>query len=235
MTCLSAVYRVFRCAPAIVLVLSALVPSSAAEPDSFENATRAPYRPAEEKSRNGRSIAEMKKKVEEVWPTIVFEKDGKPVPQVVTLTTDVGEITIELWADVAPNHARSFLALTQARFFDGLIFHRCIPGFVIQGGCPVGNGTGGPGYCLKPEFNDRPHVRGVLSMARAQPEDSAGSQFFICVDEARFLDGKYTAFGKVLDGMDVVDKIVSAPRGFNDRPDNPVTIKSAKIRVRKAD
>ncbi|MBI1310020.1 peptidylprolyl isomerase [bacterium] len=175
----------------------------------------------------------MKKKVEELWPTFVFEKDGKPVPQVVTLTTDAGDITIELWTDVAPNHARSFLALTQTGFFDGLIFHRVIPGFVIQGGCPVGNGTGGPGYCLKPEFNDRPHVRGVLSMARAQPEDSAGSQFFICVDEASFLDKKYTAFGKVLDGMDVVDKIVNAPRGFNDRPNKPVTIKSAKVRVRK--
>ena len=222
--------RLTCAAMALAVSCSSLTATLAAEPATFAEATRAPYRPGEDKSRNGKSIAEMKKQVEKLWSTFEFEKDGKPVPQVVTLTTDIGDVTIELWTDVAPNHARSFLALSKAGFYDGLIFHRCIPGFVIQGGCPTGNGTGGPGYCLKPEFNDRPHVRGVLSMARAQPEDSAGSQFFVCVDEARFLDKKYTAFGKVLDGMDVVDKIVNAPRGFMDRPDKPVTIKSAKIR-----
>ena len=217
---------------ASLLAVFPLVASSA-EPAKFDEATRAPYSSVPSKSRNGKTIAEMKQKVQESWDKIVFKKDDKPVEYVVTFTTDAGEFEVELWPDVAPNHCRSFIALAQAGFFDGLIFHRVIPGFVIQGGCPSGTGSGGPGYCVKQEFNKKPHVRGVLSMARAQPEDSAGSQFFVCVDTAAFLDGKYTGFGRVLKGMATVDKIVSADRDGRDRPLKPFTIKSAKVTLKK--
>ena len=217
---------------AAFVAVSPLIASSA-EPAKFDEATRAPYSRGPAKSRNGKSIAEMKQKVQASWDGIVFRKDGKPLEYLITFTTDAGEFQIELWPDVAPNHCRSFIALAQAGFYDGLIFHRVIPGFVIQGGCPAGSGTGGPGYCVKQEFNKKPHVRGVLSMARAQPEDSAGSQFFICVDTAAFLDGKYTGFGKVLTGMDTVDKIVNAERDARDRPRKPFTIKTAKVTLKK--
>lgn len=206
--------------------------ASAAEPAKFSEATRSPYTSPPAKSINGKSIADMKQKVEERWDGIIFQKDGKPVEYVVTFATDAGDFQVELWPDVAPNHCRSFIALAQAGFYDGLIFHRVIPGFVIQGGCPSGNGTGGPGYCVREEFNKRPHERGVLSMARAQPEDSAGSQFFVCVDAARFLDNKYTGFGKVVEGMETVDRIVNADRDARDRPIEPSTIKSAKVTVK---
>ena len=204
----------------------------AAEPAKFDEATRSPYTDPPGKSRNGKSIVDMKKKVEELWDGIVFKKDDKPVEYLVTFSTDAGDFQIEMWPDVAPNHCRSFIALAQAGFYDGLIFHRVIPGFMIQGGCPTGTGTGGPGYCVKQEFNRKPHERGVLSMARAQPEDSAGSQFFVCVDNAGFLDNKYTAFGKVLKGMEAVDKIVNAERDGQNRPLEPVTIKSAKVTLK---
>jgi peptidyl-prolyl cis-trans isomerase B (cyclophilin B) len=219
------------CRCLLLAVLASVLPSKsyAAEPAKFDEATRAPYTSVPEKSRNGKSIAEMKKKVQESWDKIVFNKDGKAVEYVVTFSTDAGDFQVEVWPDVAPNHSRSFIALAQAGFYDGLIFHRVIPGFMIQGGCPLGSGSGGPGYCVKQEFNDKPHERGVLSMARAQPKDSAGSQFFVCVDAARFLDKNYTAFGKVVAGLEAVDKIVSADRNQQDRPLEPVTIKSAKV------
>ena len=207
--------------------------ANSAEPAKFDEATRAPYSSGLPKSRNGKSIEEMKKKVQESWDKIVFKKDDKPLRYLVTFTTDAGDFEVELWPDVAPNHCRSFIGLAQAGFYDGLIFHRVIPGFVIQGGCPSGTGSGGPGYCVKQEFNKKPHVRGVLSMARAQPEDSAGSQFFICVDTADSLDGKYTGFGRVLKGMETVDKIVFADRDGRDRPLKPITIKSAKVTLKK--
>jgi peptidyl-prolyl cis-trans isomerase B (cyclophilin B) len=215
-------------------ILASALPlvSNAAEPAKFDEATREPYTGAPEKSRNGKSIAEMKKKVQESWDRIAFSKDGKAVEYIVTFSTDAGDFQVEMWPDVAPNHCRSFIALAQAGFYDGLIFHRVIPGFMIQGGCPLGSGSGGPGYCVKQEFNDKPHERGVLSMARAQPVDSAGSQFFVCVDAARFLDKNYTAFGKVLKGMEAVDRIVSADRDGRDRPLEPVTIKSAKVTLK---
>lgn len=206
--------------------------ASAAEPKKFADATRETYSPAPVKSINGKSIADMKKKVEAQWDKIVFTKDGKAVEYLVTFSTDVGDIQMEMWPDVAPNHCRSFIALAQAGFYDGLIFHRVIPGFMIQGGCSLGTGSGGPGYCVKAEFNEKSHVRGVLSMARAAPLDSAGSQFFLCVDKATFLDKKYTAFGKVLKGMEAADKIVSADCGARDRPIEPVKIKSAKVTMK---
>ena len=133
---------------------------------------------------------------------------------------DGGKIVAELYPDIAPQSVYNFIALANAGYYDGLIFHRVIPGFMIQGGCPDGTGMGGPGYCIKGEFaangvqNDLRHTRGVLSMARAQPMDSAGSQFFIMHKDAPHLDGQYAAFGCVMDGMDVVDRIANQPRNM---------------------
>ncbi|MCH2160451.1 MAG: peptidylprolyl isomerase [Phycisphaerales bacterium] len=125
------------------------------------------------------------------------------------IETSHGSITVELWDDVAPNHVENFLELARKGFYDGLSFHRIVPGFVIQGGCPNGTGTGGPGHSVNAEFNDREHVKGVLSMARSAHPDSAGSQFFICLgrEHCQHLDGDYTAFGAVVDGLDAVDQI----------------------------
>ena len=131
-----------------------------------------------------------------------------------------GVIEGELYPDKAPQSVYNFIDLCNHNFYDGLIFHRVIPGFMIQGGCPDGNGMGGPGYCIKGEFaangvpNDLRHTRGVLSMARAQPMDSAGSQFFIMHKDVPHLDGQYAAFGCVMDGMDVVDRIANQPRNM---------------------
>ena len=137
---------------------------------------------------------------------------------------DGGLMTAELYPDLAPNTVRNFIHLVQSGFYDGLIFHRVIPGFMIQGGCPQGVGTGGPGYSIKGEFagngvkNDLKHDRGVLSMARARHPNSAGSQFFILVERAPHLDGQYAAFGKVTAGMEVADAIVNAERDRMDKP-----------------
>ena len=135
-----------------------------------------------------------------------------------------GVIKAELYPAIAPNTVNNFISLVKKGFYDGLIFHRCISGFMIQGGCPQGTGTGGPGYSVKGEFaqngvpNDLSHKRGVLSMARAGHPDSAGSQFFIMHDDGPFLDGQYAAFGMVIEGMDVVDAIAAIPTDWNDRP-----------------
>jgi peptidyl-prolyl cis-trans isomerase B (cyclophilin B) len=135
-----------------------------------------------------------------------------------TIETDHGTIEVELWSDVAPGHVENFQTLARKGFYAGTGFHRVIPGFVIQGGCPTGDGTGGPGWRVKAEFNDRKHVKGVLSMARSAHPDSAGSQFFICLGDAPHLDGSYTAFGKVTKGIEVVDRIAAVPTGSGDRP-----------------
>ncbi|MGI9229795.1 MAG: peptidylprolyl isomerase [Gammaproteobacteria bacterium] len=149
----------------------------------------------------------------------------------VIIHTRLGDIELQLLPDVAPEHVASFLKLAESGFYDGTLFHRVIPGFMIQGGDPMSKsddksryGTGGPGYNLKAEFNDTPHTRGILSMARSQDVDSAGSQFFIMVANASHLDGKYTVFGKVVKGMDVADKIVSQPRDSRDLPLEPVAM-----------
>lgn len=145
-------------------------------------------------------------------------------PVVTIEMEDGGVMTAELYPELAPNTVNNFISLINAGFYDGLIFHRVIPGFMIQGGCPDGVGTGGPGYQIKGEFahngvqNDLKHDRGVLSMARAMHPDSAGSQFFVMVERAPHLDGEYAAFGKVIEGMDVADRIVSAKRDRADRP-----------------
>ena len=148
------------------------------------------------------------------------------------LETKFGEITLKFFPDVAPKHVNSFIELANKGFYDGTTFHRVVPGFVIQGGDPntksedrSKHGTGGPGYTLEAEFSNLPHKRGTLSMARAAHPDSAGSQFFICVADAAFLDGQYTVFGEVNEGMDVVDKIVSQPRDNSDNPNERVEMK----------
>lgn len=142
----------------------------------------------------------------------------------VTIETTKGTIRAELYPEIAPNTVNNFISLVQKGFYDGTIFHRVIPGFMIQGGDPEGTGMGGPGYGIKGEFsgngvkNDLKHTAGVLSMARSQRPNSAGSQFFIMVDDAPYLDGQYAAFGKVTEGMDVAQAIVSSPRDRSDRP-----------------
>lgn len=149
---------------------------------------------------------------------------------------DYGKITLQLMPEQAPISVNNFLYLVQTGFYDGLTFHRVIKGFMIQGGCPKGNGTGNPGWSIKGEFkangvdNTIKHKRGVLSMARAQNPNSAGSQFFIMHEDAPHLDGMYAAFGKVTDGIDVVDSIASvATDRFNDKPLEPVVIESVKV------
>ena len=146
------------------------------------------------------------------------------------------EIELELYPDIAPISCENFEKLVKSGFYDGLIFHRVISGFMIQGGCPTGTGTGGPGWHIKGEFlangvaNPLSHTRGVLSMARASHPDSAGSQFFIMHQDSPFLDGNYAAFGKVISGMDVVDEIAAVPTNANDKPLQPQVMKRVYIK-----
>lgn len=148
---------------------------------------------------------------------------------------DYGEIVVELDYENAPNTTKNFVELASKGFYNGLTFHRVIRGFMIQGGCPKGNGTGGPGYSIKGEFrsngfdNKIKHVRGVISMARSYLPDSAGSQFFIMHKDAPHLDGEYAAFGKVIKGIDVVDKIASCKTSPSDRPLVPVIIEKVEL------
>lgn len=151
------------------------------------------------------------------------------------IETNMGSIEIRFFPDIAPKHVENFLTLAKSGFYDGTIFHRVIPGFMIQGGDPNTKGTdkskygqGGPDHSVKAEFSDRAHSRGILSMARSQNPDSAGSQFFIVVQDSNFLDGQYTVFGEVVSGMDVVDKIVSQKK---DPRDNPLERVEMKVRV----
>ena len=145
------------------------------------------------------------------------------------------QIKLELYPDVAPITVENFEKLVKQGFYDGLIFHRVISGFMIQGGCPDGTGMGGPGWHIKGEFaangvkNDLKHTRGVISMARAQMPDSAGSQFFIMHEDASHLDGQYAAFGKVVEGMDVVDEIAQVATDYNDKPTTPQIMKSVTV------
>ena len=145
------------------------------------------------------------------------------------------QIKAELYPEIAPETVENFLNLIEKKFYDGLTFHRVIKGFMIQGGCPIGNGTGGPGYTIHGEFasngfkNDLKHTKGVLSMARAMHPDSAGSQFFIMVANAPHLDGQYASFGETVSGIEVVDKIAKVRTTPNDRPYEDVIIESIKI------
>jgi peptidyl-prolyl cis-trans isomerase B (cyclophilin B) len=150
------------------------------------------------------------------------------------IETRFGEIEIELFQDKAPGHVKNFTDLAKKGFYDGSTFHRVIPGFMIQGGDPgtkdpkaprSSHGIGGPGYTIKAEFNETSHKRGIVSMARAQDPNSAGSQFFIVVADSLFLDRQYTAFGKVTRGMEVADKIVASPRDPRDNPNDRIDMK----------
>jgi len=149
----------------------------------------------------------------------------------VVLDTSLGTITLDLDAKVAPGHVKNMLALAKIGYYDGGTFHRVIKGFMIQGGCPEGTGTGGPGYTIPAEFNSTPHEAGVVSMARTSDPNSAGSQFFICLGRHTHLDNQYTAFGRTADAesLAVVKKIGDVQIGQNDRPRTPVTINSVKV------
>ena len=155
----------------------------------------------------------------------------------VTLKTTAGDMIVEFFEDKAPNHVANFVKLASEGFYNGTVFHRTIPGFMIQGGCPDGTGMGGPGWNVDAEFNDTPHTRGVLSMARAQDPNSAGSQFFVCHGDANFLDGQYTAFGRLVSGEDTLDAIANAPTkpgGEGSSPVEPVKIESAEVTTTEA-
>ncbi len=148
------------------------------------------------------------------------------------IETKFGKIELKFFPDLAPNHVDNFIELAKKGFYDGTLFHRVIPGFMIQGGDPNSkdpdkskHGMGSPGHTVKAEFSDKKHKRGIVSMARSSHPDSAGSQFFVCVSDSFFLDYKYTAFGEVVSGMKVVDKIVSQPRDKRDNPDDRVDMK----------
>ena len=155
---------------------------------------------------------------------------------IVTITMENGDVMkAELYPEIAPVSVNNFISLIQKNYYDGLIFHRVIKGFMIQGGCPDGTGMGGPGYSIPGEFNqngfknDLKHTEGVLSMARAMHPDSAGSQFFIMHKTSPHLDGAYAAFGKVIEGMDIVNKIAETPTNFSDRPLDEQKIKSMTV------
>ena len=156
----------------------------------------------------------------------------------VLIDTKFGSMEIELLPEIAPNHVNNFLKLARSGFYNGTLFHRVIPGFMIQGGDPNTKGKdkskygqGGPGYTIDAEFNDQPHVRGTLSMARAADPNSAGSQFFIVLADARYLDHQYTVFGRIVKGMDVADMIAAQPRDGNDLPLQRIEMKVREIKA----
>jgi len=156
-------------------------------------------------------------------------------PEVTIEMENANQIVVELYPDIAPNTVRNFISLIQSGYYDGIIFHRVIPGFMIQGGCPNGTGMGGPGYSIKGEFNSNgfknplQHDRGVISMARTAVPNSAGSQFFIMTQKSTHLDGEYAAFGKVISGMEEVDRIVAEPRNFSDKPFEAQRMKTVTV------
>jgi peptidyl-prolyl cis-trans isomerase B (cyclophilin B) len=176
-----------------------------------------------------------------IWaPALAQMKEQKFTPEEIkkmsetkaVIETKLGNIELKFFPETAPGHVSNFLELAKKGFYDGTTFHRVIPGFMIQGGDPNTkkpdrsmHGMGGPGYTIKAEFGDKPHKRGIVSMARAQDPNSAGSQFFICVANAPFLDGKYSVFGEVASGMDVADKIVNQPRDKKDNPNDRIEMK----------
>lgn len=169
----------------------------------------------------------MRERVDEALKDIDFAASTYQVH----LETNMGAIRLELFPEVAPGHCQNMVGLAKTGYYDGLIFHRVIKGFMIQGGCPEGTGTGGPGYTIDAEFNDRPHLPGTLSMARTADPHSAGSQFFICLERQASLDNQYTVFGQTADeeSRETVEKIGNMPTGANDRPAEEVTIKTVTV------
>ena len=169
--------------------------------------------------------------------TLAVFADPAVAKDYAVIETDFGKIIIEFMPDKAPGHVKNFQKLAKSGFYDGTHFHRVIPGFMAQGGDPnsknanrSSHGSGGPGYSIDAEFNDTQHDRGVVSMARSSDPDSAGSQFFIVVKDSHFLDRQYTAFARVVRGMDVVDKIVAVPRNSNDMPDKDVIMNKVYLK-----
>jgi peptidyl-prolyl cis-trans isomerase B (cyclophilin B) len=178
---------------------------------------------------------EAQMKVEEI-PEGTPAQEGR---EVAVIQTNMGSIALEFFEEDAPNHVANFKKLAREGFYDGIYFHRVIPDFMIQAGCPLtkdddrsNDGTGGPGYTIDAEFNSRKHLRGTLSMARKQDPNSAGSQFFICHKAQPGLDGQYTVFGQVLEGMDVVDQIANAKRDARDNPLEKIVMEKVSIEIR---
>lgn len=173
-------------------------------------------------------MSNFKAKVEEAQKTLDFTKKNYTAE----LDTTMGPIRLEFFPDLAPGHVKNFLGLAKIGYYNDVTFHRVIDGFMIQGGDPNGTGTGGPGYTIKAEFNKTPHVAGVLSMARTNDPNSAGSQFFICVDNANFLDNNYTAFGKCADAESVktAQAIAKVKKDRSDKPLEKVVIRTVTIK-----
>lgn len=165
--------------------------------------------------------------VEKVNKEIDFEKTKYQV----VFNTTAGKMCFDLYPEVAPNHAKNIISLTKVGFYNDILFHRVVKGFVIQVGCPLGNGTGGPGYNVDAEFNEYPHEPGVLSMARAQDPNSAGSQFFVCLEKVPYLDRQYTVFGKTADeeSLEVVKKIGACETDGRDKPVEDIKILSSEV------
>lgn len=224
-----AVMRAAECASEVWMKYALLLLTSLSFACAQSSQNTEPVPAAEQKP----AAAPAAPKVEQEKPMSEYEN------KVVDLKTTKGTISIRFFPQVAPNHVRNFIDLAQSGFYNGVRFHRVIPGFVIQGGDPNTRGsdsstwgTGGSGKNLKAEFNSIHHRRGILSMARSWSPDSASSQFFIVLDDANHLDNQYTVFGEVTSGLDVVDAIVAAPRN-GERPTDPVTIESATVRDAK--
>lgn len=171
--------------------------------------------------------ADTRQKVQAAQAELDFEKNRYQL----VLDTSAGKIRLDLDPQVAPGHVKNLLGLAKIGFYDGGSFHRVIKGFMIQGGCPLGNGTGGPGYTIPAEFNSTPHEAGVVSMARTSDPNSAGSQFFVCLGKHAYLDGQYTAFGRTADAesLAAVKKIGDMPTDSGDRPQQKVAIHSATV------
>ncbi len=166
------------------------------------------------------------------FKTFTPEEKKKMENTTAVIHTKFGDMNLKFFPDIAPNHVKNFIDLAKSGFYNGTTFHRVIPGFMIQGGDPNSknpdkskHGMGGPGHRVKAEFSKKPHKRGILSMARSADPNSAGSQFFICVADANFLDGQYTVFGEVVSGMETADKIVSQPRDARDNPNERIEMK----------
>jgi peptidyl-prolyl cis-trans isomerase B (cyclophilin B) len=226
--CAALALAVVACAPANNTNTASDTAATAAAASTTTNTTAAPT------TGGAPAAATTPKAGEEEKPMSAYEN------KVAELHTSSGEIDIRFFPDKAPGHVKNFIDLAEKGFYNGTKFHRVIPGFMIQGGDPntvSGDpstwGTGGSGKYVTAEFNDVHHARGIVSMARASDPNSASSQFFICVADSGFLDRQYTVFGEVTKGMDVADKIVNAPKGANDRPNNPTTIEKVVIRDAK--
>jgi len=181
--------------------------------------------------------AEVEKPVKPAAP--IKTKEAGKGEEVAVIQTSMGKMVLDFFPDIAPLHVENFKTLAKQGFYDGCKFHRVIPGFMIQGGDPnskdddrSNDGTGGSGRNVPAEFSDKPHTRGIVSMARSRDPNSASSQFFIVVADAPHLNGKYSAFGEVIEGMDVVDKIVSVPRDRRDNPREPVVMEKVTIETR---